>query len=100
MVRSDLTVSGHRPDPPRSLSAPGLRLPAGEPRTGAQTLEQMLTDVTTHDSSPFGDLPEGDPSVDQRPAVDVSVAAMSRLRTPFGVETDAVPQGEDHGQRS
>lgn len=59
----------------------------------------MLTDVTTHDTSPFGQLPEGDPSVDQRPAVDVSVAAMIRLRTPFGVETDADQKGEDHSQR-
>jgi hypothetical protein len=83
------------PDPPRprthpnSLSAPGLHLPAHEPRVGAQTLEQMLTEVTAHDSNPFGDAPKDDASFDQRPAVDVSQAAMSRLRTPFSLKGDA-----------
>jgi hypothetical protein len=56
----------------------------------------MLTDVTVHDPSPFGDLPEGDPSTDQRPAVDVSLAAMTRLRTPFEVAAEPNPPGDDH----
>jgi hypothetical protein len=81
----------HRPvaETTRSLSAPGLNLPAGEPRVGAQTLEQVLTDVTTHGASPFGEPPKADPSSDQPPAVDVSSAAMSRLRTPFSLDGDA-----------
>ncbi|MEV4626741.1 hypothetical protein AB0J90_10700 [Micromonospora sp. NPDC049523] len=59
----------------------------------------MLTDVTTHDPSPFGDLPEGDPTVDQRPTVDVSLAAMTRLRTPFEVDTEATAGGDDRDHR-
>jgi hypothetical protein len=59
----------------------------------------MLTDVTAHDSSPFGDQPEVDPSVDQPPAIDVSRAAMSRLRTPFGVESDAERKPGDRAEQ-
>ncbi|MGW4462514.1 hypothetical protein [Micromonospora sp. NPDC004704] len=55
----------------------------------------MLTDVTTHDPNPFGDLPKGDPSVDQRPTVDVSLAAMTRLRTPFEVDGDVHSPDDD-----
>jgi hypothetical protein len=55
-------------------------------RVGAQTLEQLLTDVTAHDSSPFREVPGAEAPFDHTPAVDVSSAAMTRLRTPFGVE--------------
>lgn len=49
----------------------------------------MLTDPTAFESNPFADPLKTDPYVDQRETVDVSLAAMSRLRTPFGVDADA-----------
>jgi hypothetical protein len=52
-------------------------------------LEQILTDLATFDPSPFDDSSKTDPSSGDRPDVDVSPAAMTRLRTPFGVESDA-----------
>ncbi|WP_329100387.1 hypothetical protein OG792_18145 [Micromonospora sp. NBC_01699] len=54
----------------------------------------MLTDVTVHDPNPFGDLPK-DPAAEQRPEVDVSLAAMTRLRTPFEVAAEPTPPGDD-----
>jgi hypothetical protein len=59
----------------------------------------MLTNVTAHESSPFGDPPKGDPSSEHRPAVDVSTAAMSRLRSPFDAEDDASREAGDDAQR-
>jgi len=48
-----------------------------------------LTDLATFDQSPFDDSSKIDPSAEERPDVDVSPAAMIRLRTPFGVDGDA-----------
>jgi len=56
----------------------------------------MLIVVTAHDSGPFEDPREANPLDDQRPAVDVSQAAMSRLRTPFGVEDDDADRETGH----
>jgi hypothetical protein len=60
-----------------------------------KSLEQMLTDVTVHETNPFGDQPKGDPAAEERPVVDVSLAAMSRLRTPFGADGDTYRTGAD-----
>ncbi|GAA2216905.1 hypothetical protein GCM10010429_46750 [Micromonospora olivasterospora] len=87
--RNGSTPAGERPDPPRSFSAPGLHVRAGGSRVGAQTLEQILTDVTAHDPNLFREAPGADAAFDHTPAVDVSSAAMTRLRTPFRVERDA-----------
>ncbi|RKR86249.1 hypothetical protein BDK92_0473 [Micromonospora pisi] len=54
----------------------------------------MLTGVTLHDPNPFGDQPEGDPTVDDRPTVDVSSDAMTKLRSPFEVSSDAPGHGD------
>lgn len=59
----------------------------------------MLTGAMIHDSNPFGDQPEGDPSNSPRPAVDVSSDAMTRLRTPFEVETETPGPHDDRDQR-
>lgn len=48
-----------------------------------------MTDLATFDPSPFDDSLKTDPSAEERPDVDVSPAAMTRLRTPFGVDGDA-----------
>lgn len=53
----------------------------------------MLTDLTAFDLNPFGDRPNTDPAANPRQTVDVSLAAMTRLRTPFGVDGDTDQQG-------
>jgi hypothetical protein len=72
----------------------------GEPRVARKILEQLLSDVTAHESSPFRAAPLAGESSDRKPAVDVSSAAMGRLRTPFGVEgdTDAKATAPVRGQ--
>ncbi|MFI6759743.1 hypothetical protein ACIBF5_11475 [Micromonospora sp. NPDC050417] len=52
-----------------------------------------------HDPSPFGDQPEGDPTVDDRPTVDVSSDAMTRLRSPFEVSADTPRTHGDRAER-
>lgn len=52
-------------------------------------LEQLLSDETVHDSNLFREAPGANATSDHIPAVDVSAAAMTRLRTPFRVEGDA-----------
>jgi hypothetical protein len=48
-----------------------------------------LADLAAFETNPFSTPPETDKSLEHRPVADVSVDAMSRLRTPFGVDGDS-----------
>lgn len=45
-----------------------------------------MTHLAAHETNPFSAPWQDDPSADQRPAADVSVEAMTRLRSPFDTE--------------